>query len=236
MKAEVNQASHTVTTSEFEGPLALLLELVEHGRLEVTAISIATITAEYLQRIQTLEDQQPENLSEFLQLGARLLYVKSLALLPRESAEEQVEELRQLNLELEEYRRYQQAARTLAKLSAQSSWQRSEVSRLKPSELPLPDLSLTELAEAFERALRRTEPAPSPGILRPHISQEAVMETLRKRLTRGSVELHTLLDSARNRLEVIVTFLAVLELVKSADLRVIQANQFSPIILEPAHV
>ncbi len=227
--------SHTVATAEFEGPLALLLELVERQKLEVTDISIAAITTGYLQHVRTLDSQSPEQLSEFLQLGARLLYVKSLALLPKEAGQEQAEELHQLNLELEEYRRYQQAARELGRLSSRSSWQRQAVSRLEPHELPLPDISLARLAEAFQIAIRRAEPTRPQGILRAHISQESIMKSLRRRLSHGAFELHALLDGAKDRLEIVVTFLAVLELIKLAELRVVQSGQFGAITMEPAH-
>src|SRR6266576_329653 len=107
--------THTVAVGEFEGPLGVLLELVERNRLEVTAISVSQITEDYLDRIKQLGDRPPEELADFLQLGARLLYIKSLALLPADSAAEQGEELTQLSLELEEYRRIQLAARELAR-------------------------------------------------------------------------------------------------------------------------
>ena len=235
MTGGATNTSHTVTTAEFEGPLALLLELVERQKLEVTEISIAAITAGYLQHVRTLSAQSPEQLSEFLQLGARLLYVKSLALLPREAGQNQTEELHQLNLELEEYRRYQQAARELGRLSGRSSWQRQAVSRLEPHELPLPDISLTRLAEAFQMALRRSEPTRPQSILRAHISQDGVMKALRRRLAKGSIELQTILDNAKDRLEIVVTFLAVLELIKLAELRVIQSGQFGAITMEPTN-
>jgi segregation and condensation protein A len=159
-----------------------------------------------------------------------------LALLPREDADEQAEELRQLNVELAEYRRYQHAARELARLSSgRSSWERQAVARLAPDQRPLPELSLTRLAEAFQLALRRTEPAIKPGLIRAELSQETVMKQLRQKLRRGRVELQNMLDALQNRYEVIVTFLAVLELMKHGELRVVQEGQFGAIVMEPAH-
>lgn len=224
-----------VAVRDFEGPLGLLLELVERNRLPVTEISVAAVTAQYLERIRGLQAVTPEQLSEFLQLGARLLHIKSLALLPREAAEEQAEELRQLNLELEECRRYQAAARDLARLSNRGSWARPVVSRLAASELPLPELSLAELAAAFQGALKRAEPARPEGIIRRHLTQTEVVARLRSRLSGGPFALQELLDGARDRVEVIVTFLAVLELMREQELRVIQAGQFEPIMVRPAH-
>lgn len=224
----------TVTVRDFEGPLGLLLELVERNRLHVTEISVAAVTSQYLERIRELEAVAPEQLSEFLQLGARLLYIKSLALLPQEAAAEQDEELRQLNLELEEYRRYQAAARELARIGGRGSWTRPVISRLAADKLPLPELSLAELAAAFQGALGRTKPAQPEGVIRRHLTQTEVAARIRTRLAHGPFALQELLDSARDRVEVIVTFLAVLELIRGQELCVIQAGQFEPIMVEPA--
>lgn len=224
----------TVSLSQFTGPIGLLLELVEHDQLQVTEISVAAITAAYLERVQGLADRSPEELSEFLQLGARLLHIKSLALLPREAAAEQAEELHQLNLELEEYRRFQLAARELARRAGRSSWARPVVSRLEADELPPPNISLAQLAEAFERAARRAEPARPQGIIQRQLTQEDMARRLRTRLRQGAFALQELLDGARDRFEVIVTFLAVLELMRGGEVRVTQAGQFEPLMVEPA--
>lgn len=225
--------THTVAVQEFEGPLGLLIELVERNQLAVTEISVAAITAQYLERIRQLGDQDPDQLSEFLQLGARLLYIKSLALLPRESAIEQAEELAKLNLELDEYRRYQAAARALAQRGSEGSWARPVVSRLAPADLPLPTVTIAELAEAFGRALRRMEPARPEQTLSRHLTQADMAAALRRRLKAGSFTLESLLADLHNRLEVIVTFLAVLELMRDGELQLAQTGQFSPITVEP---
>ena len=78
----------TVTVPNFEGPLGLLLELVEHGELEVTAIAVGTITRQYLDRLSGMSELGRQDLAQFLELGARLVYIKSLALLPGISATE----------------------------------------------------------------------------------------------------------------------------------------------------
>lgn len=227
--------THTVAVREFEGPLGLLLELVERNQLAVTEISVAAITAQYLEHIRTLTSQDPVHLSEFLQLGARLLYIKSLALLPRESAAEQTEELRQLNLELEEYKRYQAAAKALARLESHPSWVRPVVSRLQPHEVPLPEINLQQLAEAFQRTLRTKEPARPQGIIRHTLTQDEATRHIRRRLAQGSFALQGLLDELKDRLEVIVTFLAILELMRTRELRVVQEGQFSHMMVEANH-
>lgn len=226
--------THQVAVKEFEGPLGLLLELVERGRLEVTAISVGQVTAQYLERTKMKSHIQPDELGEFLQLGTRLLYIKSLALLPRASTDEQLEELTKLNLELAEYRRFQRAAKLLASRGTNRSWPRSAVVKLAPEELPLPELDLAALAEAFQRALRRAEPKRPSITLRRQISQAELETRLTKRLDHGPLALEDELDATSDRLEIIVLFMALLELIRSGVVRVVQDGQFAPILIELA--
>jgi segregation and condensation protein A len=224
--------AHTVAVGEFEGPLGLLLELVQRGKIEVSSISVAEVTAKYLARLEALEVDTPEELSEFLGLGARLVYIKSLALLPQESSVEQGEELRILNLELAEYKRMQSAARELGQRSSIRTWPRTVTERLPRHDLPLPEIDISQLSEAFTRALKRTDPSQPTGIIRRHISMEVVSKRLKRSLQSGQFELQDLLDGCRDRLEIIVTFLALLELIRGGIARVIQTGQFAPIMVE----
>ena len=226
--------SHTVAVGEFEGPLAVLLELVENSKLEVSAISVGHITSEYLGYVRTLKNVSAEDLSEFLQLGARLLYIKSLALLPRESAEQQASELEQLSLELAEYRRYQTAAKALASRSPSRTWTRPAAPRPEARDLPLPNIKLQQLADAFTQALKLMPVARPESILKPHLSLETVTAKLRARLSDG-FDLQSVIDLCHDRLEIIVTFLAILELVRSGAAKVVQTSQFEPILVEQAH-
>lgn len=225
--------SHTVAVGQFEGPLGVLLELIERRKLEVSSVSVGQITSEYLARVRSLQPASVDDLTEFLQLGARLLYIKSLALLPKTSAEEQTQELQQLSIELAEYRRIQAGAKLLADRSNERTWQRPISPRIGPSELPMPDIALDTLAEAFTRALKFAPVAPEKAVIKPHLTLDSVTTRLRKLLSDGFA-LHTVIEGCQNRLEIIVTFLALLELVKDGSARVSQSNQFEPILVEPA--
>lgn len=225
--------THNVAVGEFEGPLGILLDLVERKKLEVTSISVAEITTGYLERIGQLEERSPEDLSEFLALGARLLYVKSLALLPAAGdQQEQAEELHRLELELDEYRRIKAAARTLAARSHLHTWPRTVTERLAPEELPLPQLQLEQLAAAFTRALGRVPTMPQATLARQPVDPSAVMSKLRRRLKTG-FKLEELLASCTDRVEIIVTFMCLLELIREGTARADQHNQFKPITVEP---
>jgi segregation and condensation protein A len=226
--------THTVAVGEFEGPLGVLLELVERNRLEVTAISVAQITEDFLDRIGGLEDRPPEELADFLQLGARLLYIKSLALLPADSRQEQGEELARLSLELEEYRLMQTAASGLARLAADRSWHRQMTERLESHELPPPKLALEQLADAFTKALAHSEPVREVGIVREHVTLEEMTRRIRDRLGHGPFDLGVLLEECRGQHELIVAFLALLELVRAGVVRARQDGQFAGIQIEVA--
>jgi segregation and condensation protein A len=227
--------THTIAVGEFEGPLGILLELVEKGKFEVTAISVADITTEYLEVVRSV-DRSPEELTEFLQLGARLLYIKSLALLPKGPAPEQADELNLLNLELEEYKRMQQAARELAKLAASRTWTRPVTLRLSADQLPMPSIALTQLSAAFEKAIQRLDAKVPTQVIKRRVSLDALMQRLKAKLEVGSFDLAELLSTATDRLEVVVMFMALLELIRSGAARVLQTDQFAPITVEPAGV
>ncbi|MBW4061924.1 segregation/condensation protein A [Candidatus Saccharibacteria bacterium] len=226
----------SIVINQFEGPLALLLELVERNQMPVTDIAVAAITNQYLQQIAELEGLTPEALGDFLQLGSRLVYIKSRALLPLAETDDQADELRELTRELAEYKRYQAAAKVLATRTNTPSWHRPVAAKLSREELPLPEIDITELAAAFQTALARLEPAKPSRVISAQLSQAEVLKKLEHRLSLGAFELSHLLADLTDRLEVVVTFSALLELIRSGRSRVTQTAQFQPIMVEPIHV
>lgn len=227
--------SHTVAVGEFEGPLGVLLELVERQKLEVTEISVGQITADYLEQIQQLPQSSTEDLSEFIQLGARLLYIKSLALLPHDNSPEQSGELQQLQIELQQYRRFQQAAKNLAARSQLATFTRPAAPPLAARDLPIPQIQPDQLAAAFTRALKLAPTLPATTILRRHLNLETVLTKLRNLLP-GGFGLQSIFEQCHDRLEIVVTFLAILELIRNGEAKATQISQFEPIMVEPAHV
>src|SRR5437867_13381537 len=108
---------YTIQLPAFEGPLDLLLRLIEREELDITTIALAKVANEYLTHVRGLDDPDPAALSAFLVIAARLLLIKSRALLPRAVAprgpEEPIDEGEELARQLREYRRYKQAAALL---------------------------------------------------------------------------------------------------------------------------
>jgi segregation and condensation protein A len=224
----------SVAVEQFEGPLGLLLQHVEAGRVEVTSISVAYITREYLDHLKQLEGLSSEEVAEFARLGARLVYIKSLALLPPTTSPDQAEELEQLNLELKEYAALKAAATALADRQNLTLWSHPAAPVVKAAP-GLPVLPLEDLATAFQEALKRHTPnLPAAHHPAPHLTQQAVTRRLQARLAAGRVNLAELIDDCHSRLEIILTFMASLELLRAGQITMQQNRPFSPIVLEAA--
>lgn len=217
----------------FRGPLDLLLTLIERRRLEITEVSLAMVADQYLQAVRALPEPDPELLAEFLVIGARLVLIKSRALLPTETArdEEPVDDLAE---RLELYRQFKEAALSLGARLETGQQAYPHPARTELADL-LPELAPVE-AETLRRLLlsigRRRRPAPSePEPLAPRASIGEQVERLRARLRQGPVTWHELAPTSVD--EQVALFLAVLELVKLRELRAVQAAPFGPIRLVP---
>ena len=226
----------------FDGPLDLLLDLIERQRLDITALSLVEITDQYWQHVESTREMQPDALAEFIVVGSKLLYLKSCALLPSASPPpgdlrpEDEEVAGQLTQMLEEYKRFKDAADLFRQLEEQGH---RTYARLAPTKgVPLPPglhgVTLDTLLEAVKEALARKPPEPEEGVL--HIEPVSVDEkvqyiaaVLARR--RGRLSFRPLLAACQTRTEIVVLFLAVLELIKAGRLWAEQDRPFGEIIL-----
>jgi segregation and condensation protein A len=230
-----------VKTPVFEGPLDLLLHLIEREDLDITTVSLIQVTDQYMAALRTGDSIDFRALAEFVAVGARLLLLKSRALLPRtpeQLAEDdrEVEEIAQdLTAQLEEYRAFKQAASYLRDLD--ESTHRSFVRIAPPPADWLPTglerVTMKQLLKALSKALERLPPSPPPERMqRPLVNlaerRESVIAAVRRR---GRLGFSRLIAECRSRIEAIVTFLAVLDLLKTADLHAEQSANFGEIIL-----
>ena len=228
--------------SVFQGPLDLLLHLIESEELDITAVSLAQVTDQYWAYLHSSAGLDPEALAEFIAVGAKLLYIKSRALLPdlrprpkQEGGQEDVgEALAQM---LVEYKRFREAAETFRDLEERG--QRA-YPRLAPSKgvlLPpgLEGVTLEGLLSIFQEALIR-QPAEEPvegAIPREPVTVDEKMETVLSAMVRGRgrASFRALVEACTSRTEVIVVFLAVLELMKAGRLSAEQEGAFGDIAL-----
>ena len=222
-------AAYAVSLPSFQGPLDLLLQLIEKEELDINAISLLAVTDQYLRTIATLEAIEPGALADFLVIASRLLYLKSLSLLPKPNTVEESEEesVDALIKQLLEYRRFKQAAALLQEREA------------------LSNLDLNKLHHALRRVLQRipSDP-PMPRVKTYPITVAEQIENVRSYVQErqqqaghnGKVQPVTfteLLSRGSTRLDVVVTFLAILELIKQRELSAEQENTFGEIILVP---
>jgi segregation and condensation protein A len=222
----------------FEGPLDLLLHLLEKEELDITSVSLVQVTDQYMSYLHAGDEINMDFLADFVAVGAKLLLLKSRALLPREfgapeeGEEEDVgEELTHL---LIEYRRFKEAASTLREREDQGlrSYPRLGTPPEAPLSLGLDRVTLRKLSRIFSEALRRLPPEEGGTIDRQEVSvREKVEEILAALAQRGHLSFRRLVSICRSRLEVVVAFLAVLELIKSNQLRAEQSELFGDIRL-----
>jgi segregation and condensation protein A len=227
---------------EFEGPLDLLLYLIEREELDITRVSLAKVTGAYLEYIHVLGKLQVDAVADFLVVAAKLLLIKSEALLPRSPApkaaddEDPGDELVQ---QLLMYKQYKASARTLGEREAAGL--RTYV-RLAPppkieAKLDLSNVTIDLLIKAVRGVLDLEPPAPPVGtVVKPFTLTIREQMGLIERILRyrPNISFKRMLRRAQNRVEIIVTFLAVLELLRRRKVEIEQDGTFGDILILPA--
>ena len=237
---------YTIDLPSFAGPLDLLLHLIERQELDITAISLVKVTEQYLEQIEQMKQNRMEELIDFLVVAARLVQIKSRALLPQTpiiiEGEEEEDPVEALLRQLRAYKRFKQAAAWLHKREEQGLRTYLRVApppklegRLDMSGLTADSL-LTAVREALSRVDDREE---SVAIIQPRrITIEGQINRLRQRANLGnSFGFTDLLSTKTSRLEISITLLAVLELIKRREILASQSEMFGPIELRanPEH-
>jgi segregation and condensation protein A len=218
----------------FEGPLDLLLYLIRKQNVDILDIPVAEITRQYMEYIELMRVVKLDLAAEYLVMAAMLAEIKSRMLLPRpESAEEDEEDPRaQLVRRLQEYERYRQAAMDIEDRPRMGreifpvavEFDRSQIQR------PEPTVSLYELLDAFRDVLVRVEKHRHFKIDREVLSVRERMSQILERISGVEfARFESLFDPSEGKMGVVVTFIAMLELIKDSLLAVIQAEPFAPI-------
>lgn len=224
-----------VELAQFSGPLDLLLSLIKENKLNISQLSLSTITEQYLRYLDKLEKNKEEELADFLVIGTRLLYLKSRLLLPQFSPE--AEEGESLEEQLKLYKLFVDASRKFNKIWRNRHFSFFRIEPLKKNkEFVAPaNLSGENLQSSMINLLARLKPLkPLPQTtIDATISMKEKLESIRNVLKKvGKVSFFEILGKARNRTEVIVSFLALLELVKQKTVFLKQNTPFSDIAIE----
>jgi segregation and condensation protein A len=238
-----HQTDHyRISTSVYEGPLDLLLELIERAELDITTLALAQVTDQYLAYLKLLEERSAAEVSAFLIIASRLLQIKSAALLPHPSiipsTLEEEDPGEALARQLIIYKRFKELAITLTEREAHNL--RTYLRVAPPflnieTRLDLAGITIHDLAHAARYMLMSQPdlPALSKVVSRPRVTIRekirSILESIRKV---GQTTFRSLLQVQNDRLELIVTFLAMLELIKRHVVVAEQAEIFGEIQIE----
>lgn len=236
----------------FEGPLDLLLHLIDKNKINIYDIPIVSITEQYLEYLRTMQEWNMDIMSEFLVMAATLIHIKAKMLLPKEEKVEEDEDedpRAELVRRLLEYKMYQYAAEELRDLQVDATKVLYKVPTIpeevsayeEPVDLAqlLDGLTLTKLHDIFQSVMKRQADKIDPirsqfgQIEKEEVSVEEKMESIREQI-RGltQIRFRALLEVQASRTQVVVTFLAILELMKVGALLVRQEELFGDIILD----
>ncbi len=223
----------------FEGPLDLLLYLIRRQNLDVLDIPVAEITRQYMEYITLMKELRLEVAAEYLVMAAMLAEIKSRMLLPRpsESEGEEDDPRAELVRRLQEYERYKQAAEDLDALPRvqRDLFPASAQAPERQQARQQPDIELKELLLAFREVMKRAEMFSHHHIQMEPLSVRERMSAVLSAVSRDQfTEFTSLFRVEEGRMGVVVTFLAILELIKESLLELIQAEPFAPIHVKAA--
>ena len=218
----------------FEGPLDLLLYLIKRQNLDILDIPIAVITAQYMEYVELMRELRLELAAEYLVMAAMLAEIKSRMLLPRatEDEEEGTDPRAELIRRLQEYERFKQAAQDLDELPRLERDVFAVHAAVPPGYVQRqpPDVDLRELLTALRAVLARADLFTSHRVEKESLSLRERMSQVMERLRGGGfVDFTALFECSEGRSGVVVTFLALLELIKSSILELVQSEPFAPI-------
>ncbi|MGB0723641.1 MAG: segregation and condensation protein A [Gammaproteobacteria bacterium] len=219
----------------FEGPLDLLLYLIKRQNLDILDIPIAEITKQYMNYVELMSEFRLELAGEYLVMAAMLAEIKSRLLLPRpaaEDGEDDIDPRAELVRRLQEYERYKRAAEDIGELPREERdyWQgHAEVQDKQVVRLQ-PDVDLKEVLMAFAEVLRRAELFTSHSIEREPLSvRERMSQVLSQLGGENFTPFEGLFIPEEGKQGVVVTFLALLELVKASLIELVQGEPYAPI-------
>ncbi len=229
----------TIKTEQFEGPLDLLLRLIEQEQMNISEVSLAKVTDQYLQRLSELSSEfQSEEIADFLVVASKLILIKSRSLLPRITHEEE-EEIEDLQRQLKIYQEFLHASKTLEKMLASKriTFAREQKIVIEKKFSPPTVMDTTVLYNIFQEIIMRAEVTfqlPKRIVFDTRISIAEKMTHLKELLSkRVTLYFQHCITNATSRAEIVVSFLALLELIKQRFAVAHQEQLFEEIRIEP---
>ena len=235
---------YVVSLKQFDGPLDLLLTLISRAKIDICDIFVSEITEQYLEYMAGVDELDMDSASEFLQMAATLVEIKSRALLPvppqPEDPDAETPE-QALIRQLTEYKAFKETCEDLKRLEEAARLMLNKLPEeypLPPPEYELTGLTLDALMKAFQRVLARSQArqdAPEPREIRKDsYTVQACMFRIQRRVRSGKCSFEDLFDGAPNRQEIVTLFQALLELIRLGRVTVRQRGVFGNISIQAA--
>ena len=237
---------YIVSLKQFDGPLDLLLTLISNAKVDIQDIFVSEITEQYLETMKLVDELDMDSASEFLQMAATLLEIKSRAMLPKPPKPENEDELspeEALIRQLTEYKQFKEASERMHQLEEEA---RALMTKM-PEEYPLPPpnieitgLTLDKLVRAFQRVLARAEASEQAEnmanreIRRDQFTVSGCMSRIARKLRGGRFAFSELFDERMSRAELITMFSALLEMAKLGRVHIEQEAAYEEIYLTSA--
>lgn len=228
---------YLINTPVYQGPLDLLLQLIETAELDITTLALAQVTEQYLLHLEELQDLPPDEISAFLVIAAKLIQIKSEALLPQQSSHSEDEEDlgSELARQLIAYKRYKEIADLLAErkdLGYQTFIRLSPAKVERKENLDLEGFGVSELyqlaSSIFLKDIQRQ--SINTVVERPKITIKDKINQISERFkSADQLKFEDFLGDTYSRLDVVISFLAVLELIKGNYIKVVQEGIFNEI-------
>jgi segregation and condensation protein A len=232
--------TYKINTPVYQGPLDLLLQLIEGAELDITTLSLAQVTDQYLKHLEKLQDMPPDEISAFLVIAAKLIQIKSEALLPSQTSgrEEEVDIGNELARQLIAYKRYKEIADLLAdrKDHGYQTFIRLSSPKLEvKDQLDLDGFGISDLFELATNIFQKEIDKKSISVVveRPKITIKDKITQISERFKdTDELTFRDLLGKDFTRLDVVISFLALLELIKGNFIKVVQYKMFDDITMK----
>jgi len=233
-------SNYKVSTEVYEGPLDLLLQLIEQAQLDITKISLAMVTDQYLQHMQSQINRDPIEVSAFLVIAAKLVYLKSIILLPSMVVPDEIngEDFGdQLVTQLLVYKQFKEKVIWLRErqLAGLKSYYRLAKPLKIIEKLDLNGIEIDDLVEILLGVYFQNEyetPLSDVVVISRITIHNKIEEIIRLFKNQRTRNFSSLIEGEKNRLDLVVTFLALLELIKNYSIQANQENLFGEIYLE----
>ena len=233
---------YKIKIEQFQGPLDLLLHLISRARIDIEEIFVSEVTGQYLEYVSKMKDISMDRASEFLEMAAMLIYIKSRMILPSSEFDEELEDDPELELisRLKEYKKYKDACEELKiyESNALKVYYKLPEEVAYPNEkIELEEITMQQLVDAYREVLQRvpdTEPEHIEEVTFHHdifTTKNRISHILRKLSRLGSATFFSLFSDACTKMEVAVTFLALLELINESIVKIDQSNLYEDIVI-----